>query len=412
MREPRDVRHLLLLPSFYGAAMWALWLVLYWAKLMPWQETGWTADVLFVAMAGAYATSAYLLAPRFHELTAVSSGTAAAATGSGGGAALQKRQVELILLSAHLVGYAAIVRYVLDSSAVLGGPGVFGLLLVGAPHAIRLGGEATSIGTQLSYVGWAAVAATALLVQQRRLPRWWLMLAALQFLGNLLWIDRTRPLWILFTTLCVLVPSWMRRITLAQVGTALAALAAAGTALFVALGLWIGKISPEPASGTALPPVVQNVYLYGSGGFAYFNHVVETERDFEYVPVRIAYPLWKALASAGLAQQPPSQVNDFYAVPFETNVGTVLEPFYRDGGLPFTLAGILAISFGFDLLALQLWRKRRVLPSIAAANLCFASFIAFFTPKVAAFPLWLVCGVALVVASAPAARAPAPSPGQ
>jgi oligosaccharide repeat unit polymerase len=169
---------------------------------------------------------------------------------------------------------------------------------------------------------------------------------------------------------------------------------AAATAVFVAVGTWIGKIGSTNASGDAtLLPQIDNVYYYGTCGFAYFNHVIEVEKDIDYFPSRTFYPLFRILSSAGVAREPPSQINEFYTIPFATNVGTVLEPFYRDGGLGFTFVGILLVSFVFDALALWFWRQGHFLADFAAANLCFATFLGFFTPKVASFPLWLFCGL-------------------
>jgi hypothetical protein len=387
MTKQRNIAHLLLLPSVYGACMWGVWLALYTARLIPWDDLGATAFALCAAQLAALIGSAWAFSGRARE---TSPPTRDRRPDAG------NRSERTILLVLHAIGLLGVVKYVLDFSNAVGGLAIFGLMLVEAPHRIRWESEmTTSIGTQLSYFGWIAIAWTVAHVRTRALNRNWLALAALQFVANLLFIDRTRPIWILFTAAATLAPTThSTSIGRALKWTTASALAAA--ALFVAVGSWIGKIDPNnPYGRTPLPPQLENVYFYGTSGFAYFNHIVRVEHDVEYVPERVLYPLLKGLAAARLTREPPTQINDFYAVPFDTNVGTILEPFYRDGGIPFTLVGILLVSFGFDAFALWLWRQRTFLADFAAANLCFTSFIAFFTPKIASFPLWLFCGLAI-----------------
>lgn len=390
MKPETNVAHLLRVPSVYGAALWILWLCLYWIRLISWDEPGLLANFLFAATALAFVASAVLVAARYRELPPHEA--RAPQRGSG-------KVLIALVLALHLVGLAGITKYVLDFSASLGGVDVFFLLLAEAPHRIRWESEVTSsVGTQASYAGWLAIGLTAHFVSNRRMSRWMLVPCVVQLLANLTFIDRTRPLWILFTSGLMLAPR-VRSVPARKLITwALTGGLAAG-AVFVGVGTWIGKISTDrPYGNTSLPPQLENVYFYGTSGFAYFNRVVEVENVHDFVPERTAYPVFKALAAVGTVPPPPNQINDFYSVPFETNVGTALEPFFRDGGLLFTLMGIVVITLGFDALALWFWRRGTALSDYAAAHLCFASFIAFFTPKLPAFPLWLFCGAALAEA--------------
>jgi hypothetical protein len=51
--------------------------------------------------------------------------------------------------------------------------------------------------------------------------------------------------------------------------------------------------------------------------------------------------------------------------------------------------GILLHSAGLDAVGYWLLRSRRPLALFAWANICFVTFLAFFTPKLNNFPTWL-----------------------
>jgi oligosaccharide repeat unit polymerase len=290
----------------------------------------------------------------------------------------------------------------------MGGYTIFIVNIMGSPYQIRWEAEITrSIGTQISYIGWIAIALTMLWIHQKKITRWWMIPVLFQFTGNLFFIDRTRPIWILFTTILILF-SIAQHITTAKIiKIAIATLAGAGV-VFIALAIWIGKEVEQGSFGnTILPPNLQGIYVYGTSGFAYFDHIIKVEHNFYYTPDRIIYPLMQVTSKIGLTNPPPSQIIDFYEVPFSTNVGTFLEPFYRDGGLVLSIFGMMIYSFVFDGLALWYLNQRNIFADYAWTNICFASFICFFTPKMASVPLWLFCGLGLAMSFLlPRARRP------
>lgn len=399
MRRGTDLRYLLLMPSFYGAVTWLPWLVLYWMRLLPWNETSALAMTLYAGMALAFLASIVVFSSRYRVLARAGSETRHVSTAK-----------RMLLLAAHALGFIGIVKYVSDFGRAFGGVQGFALLLQNSPHLIRLEQmEQSSAGTQLAYFGWIAVNVTALWVHENRLSRWWLLPSILQFIGNLLFINRMRPIWMLFVTACTLIPA-TRKVTIGRLTKTLGLAAACAGALFVALGVWIGKISTERKleEASALPVSMQSLYYYGTSGFAYFDDILRRDPTpaVELVPKRLAYPLIKALNALELADEPPAQILEFRDLPYSTNVGTVLEPFYRDGGLVYTLLGICFASFVMDFLALILWRTKGVLANVAAANLCFASLLAFFAAKITTFPLWFACGLGLSAIAGEVLRRP------
>lgn len=385
-RPQGDPRHLFFIPSFYGALAWGIWLALYLMKLVRVDPCSNAALALYLLVEAFFVLSAIAALPRYtavlqrRDVTGVNGGESAERPGAAG----------TLLFALHGAGFAGLALYVLEFSRNLGGIQGFILALVSEAYAIRWEMEtSSSVGTQLSYFGWVAISLTVYHVARRTLPRWWMALAFLQFLGNFLFIDRTRPLWIIFTSLVMLLPV-VRRLELRLIVRWMAGSCLVAVVLFWLVAEWTGKAgSADQYEDSVLPGITQQVYLYGVSGFAYFSRMLESNEQISYKPVRFLYPGLKYLARFGMVEEPPNQVLEFYDVPFPTNVGTFLEPFYRDGGFLFVLCGIIIYSFGFDCVGLLLLRGGRSLALYAWANLCFATFIGFFTPKISSFPIWL-----------------------
>ena len=383
---------LLLIPSFYGAIAWAGWLALYQARLIAWDPSPALADTLYMVVLAFYVVSTVLWYGRYREwhdrndaelLLAMPQRHAAPG-------------VRAYLGFLHALGFLGWAIYVRDFATALGGLQTFGELLIGASWVIRRQAEVTlSTGLQLIYFGWIAIALTCFEFRRGRIGRPWLAVAALQFAANFLYIARTGPVTILFTSavLALVAVSIGRTKLLALRAVALSVVLGV---IFLLIATWIGKVAVEGQyRATVLPLWAQNLYYYGTSGFAYFSHLVGAQEPISYVPERAFYPALKALSALGVAAPPPSQLNEYFSVPFSTNVGTFLEPFYRDGGLAFAFVAIVVHSFGLDMLGLALLRSGRRLALFAWANLCFVTFIGFFTPKITGFPTWLFTGLAI-----------------
>jgi hypothetical protein len=376
-----------LIPSFYGFVFWAPCLYLYWLRILPWDKPAESAMMMFILVPCMFCLSLLMHFSRYRVWQRL------------------RRQLDVqpacnsgMVAALHVVGFIGIVSYVFSFAAVLGGLTNFWTLLVTAPYVIRWQASDTfSIGTQLSYAGWVAIALTVVLVNTQRLSKRWLIAAALQFTGNALFLGRTRLFWILTVTVIMLAPVAKCRLSLGRVVIIGAALVSILVGVFVAVGAWIGKLQAANVlqKDSDVPFVVQNVYVYSTAGFAYFNRIVETESPrpgFEGV----AAPLYQVGNLLGLTPAPRSQVNEELYIPYGVNVGTFLEPFFRDGGYPLTMAGILFNTLCIDYVALLLWRSNNYLGWHASAQLCFTSAMAGFTPKITTFPIWLFLGGAAV----------------
>lgn len=373
---------LLTQPSFYGLLSWLVWFSLYITRLLEWNEATAEMVVISIGVIVCFAASAILSVslPSRQTGKTIPSGL-------------------ILIYALHVIGFVGLGVYIVTFSQALGGFDRFKMALVSESYRIRWEAESTeSIGTQISYAGWLAIGLTAVhFATAKKRSRWLVAVAVLQFAGNFIFIDRTRPLWLLFTA--VLSFTIARKLVATKkvliVGFGLSVLS---VLVFIVVGDWIGKTEFGGFQNSPIPKPLQPVVLYGTGGFAYFNDMLENNEPIAHVPERTLYPFFKILAAVGVTREPPSQINDIYAVPYETNVGTFLEPFYRDGGPWYMVFGILLHSFGFDFLARLFVKSGRPLAVFACANLCFADFISFFTPKLGnpPFVLFIALGIGAV----------------
>ncbi len=371
----------LLIPSVYGLLGWCLALVLYELRVLPWEPTS-----LELYLVCAVQIFAFALSARIHISQAVKLRVDSAKHRYRGSAAL--------LLALHALGFIGIAVYVRDFAVEFGGIAEFVATFFSEALAIRaLAAEQSSIGVQVSYFGWIAITATPFAINAGGpwVRRVLVLAASVQFLGNLLFIDRTRPIWLLFMLAMSILLINANRLSNRTSMRALIAAPVVVTAVFVGVGIFIGKLG----AGDADASILDNVYHNLTAGFAYLNHVLVTEGLFDFSTARTLAPLHNVLAVFGFGEPPPSTILDTYELPFRTNVGTALEPFYRDGGWSYMLVGMLCISFLVDQLALRSASYRNPFSMHLWSALCFVSATSFFAQKLGNLSVWLFILLAL-----------------
>ncbi len=376
------------IPSFYGAVTWGAWLFLYVLRLIKLDNFNPLALALFILIELLFVLVACSSFPRYRDVLSNTKNATDHRMSNDG------FPCKSLLLALHVIGFLGLSKYLMDIASYFGG---FNYVLFSLLHeAANIRGDIdlpTSLGTQLSYFGWLAIAFTIFGIANKKLSIWWLLLVAFQFLGNLIYIDRTRPIWIMFSALLMIFPS-TAHLNLRKILKWVSVVLVVSSILFWFIAEWRGNTYYEDKlDDSVLPGITQLMYAYGVSGFAYFNHMLVNNEPISYKPERILYPLLKLLSKLNLTEEPPSQILEFYDVPFETNVGTFLEPFYRDGGFLFVFLGVLIYSVGFDILALKLLESKNIFALFAWSNICFTTFIAFFTPKITQFPIWLFIGL-------------------
>lgn len=363
--------------------MWFIWWIFYEIRLVPWNATTRLSTALFAIMALCFFASVFYFLPRYavwHRSWVKNA--------EAGAWSIWTTSLTALLFAVGLFG---ILIYVRDIGAGLRSITGFFDALLQQSALIRVQSQLSgSIGTQLTYFGWIAVMLAVYGIASKKLSRAWWIPVSLVFIGNCLYIDRTRPTWILFIGAMMLLPA-ARRLSLAKLATYGFSALALIFVLFGVIGEWIGK-KPNPSlyGTTVLPSYAVNQYVYGTSAFAYFNDLILQNEQGSGGLDGNFYPALQALSFVGIAPAPSEQVLPFSNVPFPANTGTALQPFWQDGGLLGVFLGILVLSFGMDVLGLLMLRAGTPLALCGWANLCFVSMIAFFTPKLNNTPTWVI----------------------
>lgn len=386
----------LFIPSAWGLAGWSVTLLLYRMRLIDWYPSNDAVLPIFAGVLLAFAASAIAFRGAYADtLDRIGLQVAEIAWRPVGERPWHIPDAALWVL--HLIGFAGLGLYLREILEIFDGfAGLVGTLFSDS-HLIRQA-DTELVGIYLSYFGWMAIPLTAMRWKiDGRPPKLLVAAAVLQVVGNLLYIDRTRPIWIMFVSVLVIFP-FVRGFALRQLAARAIAVAVFGIAAFYAIGYWVGKTGEGffYYGHVGVSQEVAILYYYLTSGFAYFEAIVDSAPIVDYVPQRTLYPLFKMCALLGMCDDPPSQILPFLETPFPANVGTFLEPLYSDGGMPYLWAGILASSFGVDMVALRMLRSTNPYALFCWANLCFVSFISFFVPKIASTPVWLFVFIAAV----------------
>lgn len=383
---------LFMMPSFYGGVLWAAWMLLYFLRLIDWNEPSPIAIVIFCCVQLSYGLSIASFYPMYLRWYTGIHSERDPHVPTGGG-----QSVGLVILSLHFVGFLGLFLFVTVIAGELGGYKGFLQALAFSSWRIReANGRIDPLGVELTYLGWLAIFLTALVASQRRIPVAWKILAVMQFAGNLIFIDRTRPFWILFVSLLLLLP-FNKSLSLRKLLMGTFGVVGALVAIFLLVAQWIGKnVNDDRFGTTQLPYWAQGLYYYGTGSFAYFNEIISTQTLSVALPERTFAPFFKILAMVGVGPHPSSEILPFLSVPFPTNVGTFLQVFYQDGGLFYLIIGVFVYSFGSDAVALLLLRTRNAYACVLWANIAFMTAIGFFVPRIGSTGLWLF-GLAFAV---------------
>lgn len=391
-----DLSALFFLPSFYALVTWTVALLLYHMRLMDWFDAApmaimifWGTTLIFLIATILSWPAAKQVVERLHQ------------------AQTQARSLRCHVLSAiplwmpiifHLIGFIGLGLYLAEIVGTFGGLEPLIGILLAESYLIRQS-EIELLSIYISYFGWIAIPLSILWMYSAQKWSYLLILLTLsQFAGNLLFLDRTRPVWLVFVSVIILLPL-LAKIDFKSILIRLSLIIGAGLTAFFAIGIWLGKTG-EAFSHYGYVSIDNHsaaLYYYLTGGFAYMAAQIEMGPPSQFSLAQSLYPLFKAGSMLGLNDPPPSQILPFVELPFPANVGTFLEPYFMDGGYGLMLIALVVHSFVLNLAALYFLRTCNPWGWYLWATLCFVGFISFFVPKLVSTPVWLFFSVAMPI---------------
>ena len=366
------INRLVSAPSFYMAASWLAVLLIFLYEPIELLPLSFEADAIIVYVIATAMLSSFVFSQRFTRALRIAKPINT-----------QNSLIQWFFIFGA-VGFYGILQYFAFASSSVGGPLNYFFLFVNNPLDIRaiaideLGGA-----VQLTYFSWLSIGLGVYIIYgtpARKLIKFSVgLLLIVLFLSNLAFIDRTRPVWLLvLSVICYgMTRDNPQRLLLKFTFYGPPLL----LAFFIGFALFTGKLTQGGAGETT--------FQYLLGGFSYLNYIFQNIEQFDYAPIRTFYPISKALESVGFIQNVPSQVLDFYNVPYATNIGTFIEPLFSDGGLYFVLLGVPTIIFSIDLLALRALESKNFFGVFLYGNLIFANLISFFVAQFASTPIYL-----------------------
>ncbi len=362
-------------PSFWGVMTWSVTSVLYLFGPLDWQRPTLIGYLLLLCMGFAFLISILLLAPYYKKIVYSENRN------------FPDLKISTIVFL-HVLGYGGAILFVFDVQASSQLDASFMQALLDDPLSIR---KASLFGIErgiyIGYFGWLACLLSGVKIAKG--GRWTLLLlllVILQVFFELVFLNKTRPLAVIVLAVFGYLLAVGEKISVQKAFLYLLGVALAFSIFFVAWSAQTGKVWSQ---GTSLPPAVETLFLYLTAGYPYVIHVVETEDGGGYLPVRVFRSFFTLMSILFGTQLPPSAVLPFYELPYPTNVGTALEPFYRDAGAVGLAGGFFFLSFIVDYLALLALRYGRVAGFCLATILCLASASAFFVSKINTGPVLL-----------------------
>jgi oligosaccharide repeat unit polymerase len=247
-----------------------------------------------------------------------------------------------------------------------------------------------SIGIQLTYFGWIAIGITFFHIVKNEISKFWWIPIIITFFSNLLFIDRTRPIWILLIILYIYLCIFQTRIKFFVLVKRISYLIFFFFTLFILIGSIAGKTTDEKLyKGWDVSPNVQNIVFYLTSSYLYLDYIICNENP-NYEFDRTINPALKIFKILGVVDNEPSSlINEFHGQPYQTNVGSFLEPFFRDFGYLYMIFGIILHAFFLNFVAIFFLKQRDPYSLFLVSNICIIDLFSFFTPKLNNFPIWL-----------------------
>jgi len=405
------LHRLLLVPSFYGLAGWIIAVLLYFLNAINWAPPTALCLVTCISVVASFALSLSLNYKRFAAIE----NRPVAANASW---QWRRRLLEPLCFVYLAIGTLGLVWYIATLATRFGNLYELALVFISESHRIRWANEeGRHVSFQLTYFGWIGIFLAVYGRKHFRFNKLLLAMSTLQFIGNLLFVDRTRPIWLLFVTTQMIIygatfsasgGSLLQGGLLVRRGRRAkrsinaillpSSLIGLSMLIFYLVAEWSGKTGENMSHSYGnpnVPEIVLGPYIYATSGLAFLNdQLSETEPWLGFN--NSIYPALVAASKIDPNIAAPRALLDFRLCPHPTNVGTFLEPFLSDGGIAFAIVGIAIHAFFFDWLAYRCLAQRGFHGIHLWATLCFVNAISCFVSKVNTTPVWIFSTLGIV----------------
>lgn len=260
--------------------------------------------------------------------------------------------------------------------------------------ALQIRGDAeefSSLAVQLSYFSWISIFIGSMLYTTQNIkPKYKIIILSIILLEtclNLLFIDRTRPVWILFTVGMGFIFS--KPVNIKSLRKIIVCGVAFPLIIFVTFSIFVQKYNEDYGIfGTMIAYIISGPgYLDSLLNDSFNIHTYELTRTF--------FPVSKALHSLGILSEIPKHVLENRYIPFPTNVGTIHEPYLSDGGLAYLILIFPVLVLFINHIAYIAYKSRTLIGIFLWANCTFVITISFFVPKFNSTPFYIIIFVYL-----------------
>lgn len=388
MHRISNIKYLLFIPSFYGFLSLTCTYLIFILDVIDYSPVSYLTHTIILLAIFAFLVSTIVFY-KLNKLFLINF------------IAVKIKLNRIILILLYSISFLGAYLYLKEFFDYYGGyTNYFLVLFSDTSSELRSNGQiaSESVGIQLTYFGWIAIAVSFYeIVNCKSSKLWWIPLI-LTFSCNVLFIDRTRPMWILLVVLYILFVSVHKNIKFSRLLMRGSIFIACFFSLFVLIGNLAGKISKEKQYiGWDISPSSQDIVFYLTSSYFYLDYIIVSEIP-DYKFDRTIYPALKGLKVVGIIDQEPSSlINDFHGHPYKTNVGTFLEPFYRDGGFIYMIFGVVLHSVILNYWALIFLKIKSVFSLFLVSNVCVINFFSFFTPKLNNFPIWFFFSIGFII---------------
>jgi oligosaccharide repeat unit polymerase len=388
MNKISNIKYLFFIPSFYGFLTMTFTYTIFILNVIEYNPISFQTHFIVILSILSFFTSSfltYILNKKFFKNYTISN-------------------VKInrgLLISLYAVSFFGVFMYLKEYFSFYGGYiNYFLILFSDNSSELRANSliASESIGIQFTYFGWIAIGLNVIQILNKKLSKIWYILIILTFICNLLFIDRTRPMWILLIILYLLFCLNIKKIKFASLLKKVILFLFAFFFIFISIGSLAGKTTEEKLyEGWNISPNVQNIVFYLTSSYFYLDYIICNENPV-YEFDRTINPVLKTFKSIGIIEKEPSSlINEFYGQPYKTNVGTFLEPFYRDFGYLYMIFGIILHSVFLNYFAIFFLKMNSPYSLFLVSNICIIDFFAFFTPKLNNFPIWLFFSIGFLI---------------